>query len=217
MLRSTVLLALLGSFLTSACTPLHLRLSAEDQENEILSLPPADTQVPKAVPKIPLDDGADWLQLVSGEWLRGKLVRIRDDKVDFDSDELDDLSLDLADITTIRTAKKHIVVTEADLTLRGKLVLVGKNLWIVGSQTVLLKRDDLLATLASNGEFSVVLCDLNMPEMTGLEFREALMATRPELAERVVFMTGSIDPDCPGRVLQKPVDPASLRELFDAL
>ncbi len=36
----------------------------------------------------------------------------------------------------------------------------------------------------------VVLCDLLMPDMSGMDLHEALAQTRPGLEERLVFMTG---------------------------
>jgi signal transduction histidine kinase len=40
------------------------------------------------------------------------------------------------------------------------------------------------------GRYDVVLCDLMMPEMSGMELYDQLRARRPEMARRVVFMTG---------------------------
>jgi CheY-like chemotaxis protein len=47
-----------------------------------------------------------------------------------------------------------------------------------------------LCALASPRSFDVVLCDLMMPGMTGIELHQALVRSRPELAERMVFVTG---------------------------
>ena len=47
-----------------------------------------------------------------------------------------------------------------------------------------------LALLAGE-RFDLILCDLMMPVMTGVELYEHLRAQDPELARRVVFMTGS--------------------------
>ena len=64
----------------------------------------------------------------------------------------------------------------------------------------------------------VVICDLMMPDMTGVALFEALRARRPELADRVVFMTGGaftwemqrFVEDHADRVLAKPFDRARL-------
>ena len=77
---------------------------------------------------------------------------------------------------------------------------------------------DLLATGAS---FDVVLCDLMMPELTGMDVYERVVAERPELAARFVFMTGGAFTgrarDFLDRVdnerLDKPFDVVKVREL----
>ncbi len=65
-----------------------------------------------------------------------------------------------------------------------------------------------------DGDFDVILCDIMMPVMTGLELRAAIEATDPALADRFIFVTGGIfsevDQDsamatgCP--IVRKPVD-----------
>jgi putative salt-induced outer membrane protein YdiY len=55
-------------------------------------------------------DGADWVQLKSGEWLRGHLKYIQNKQVEFDSDELDELTLKLRNVRTVYTA--HRVFTQ---------------------------------------------------------------------------------------------------------
>lgn len=49
-----------------------------------------------------------------------------------------------------------------------------------------------LETLEAGASFDLVLCDVMMPVMTGLDFYERLKAARPELGMRVVFMTGGL-------------------------
>lgn len=47
-----------------------------------------------------------------------------------------------------------------------------------------------LARIDRGERFEVVVCDLMMPDMGGVEFHAALAAARPELAARTVFLTG---------------------------
>ncbi len=49
---------------------------------------------------------------------------------------------------------------------------------------------EALRTLEQDAGFDVVLCDLQMPEMSGMELHAAVRATHPALAERFVFVTG---------------------------
>jgi PAS domain S-box-containing protein len=51
-----------------------------------------------------------------------------------------------------------------------------------------------LELLAKGARFDVALCDLMMPDMTGMELHAALCELYPELAARTVFMTGVPSP-----------------------
>jgi CheY-like chemotaxis protein/two-component sensor histidine kinase len=75
-----------------------------------------------------------------------------------------------------------------------------------------------LAALAA-GSFDVILCDLMMPEMTGMAMHDKLQAEAPALARRMVFLTGGaftreasefLD-RVPNDRLEKPFSPAQLR------
>ncbi|HZZ85623.1 MAG TPA: MASE1 domain-containing protein [Anaeromyxobacteraceae bacterium] len=78
---------------------------------------------------------------------------------------------------------------------------------------------DALERLARE-EFDLVLCDLMMPDMTGMEFHAQLAQLRPALAESLVFMTGGAFTQqardflerSPNVRLEKPFDPVALRE-----
>ncbi len=50
----------------------------------------------------PQKDSYDWLQMNSGEWLKGKLKSIQNDKVEFDSDEFDLQKVDFEDVKQLR-------------------------------------------------------------------------------------------------------------------
>jgi CheY-like chemotaxis protein len=49
---------------------------------------------------------------------------------------------------------------------------------------------EAIAVLEAGGAFDVVLCDMSMPDVTGMEVYTRTTASHPDLAERFVFMTG---------------------------
>ncbi len=84
---------------------------------------------------------------------------------------------------------------------------------------------DALARIAAGERFDLVLCDLMMPEMTGMEFHQALLESAPDQAERTIFLTGgAFSPGAgeflarvPNQRLEKPFDLRSLRALIGGL
>ncbi len=82
---------------------------------------------------------------------------------------------------------------------------------------------DALAWLARTPDVDVILCDLMMPVMSGMEVHAELARTFPPLTERMVFMTGGAFTAAAGRFLDevpnervdKPFDLRSLRLLVE--
>jgi CheY-like chemotaxis protein len=78
-----------------------------------------------------------------------------------------------------------------------------------------------LEWLVQGQPWDLLLCDLMMPEMTGVEFFDELCRRWPERAKDVIFVTGGAFTagarEFLGRVdnqrLEKPFDPQTLREL----
>ncbi len=42
------------------------------------------------------------------------------------------------------------------------------------------------------GTYDVILCDLMMPEMSGMDIYYAVRRSQPELADRILFMTAGV-------------------------
>jgi CheY-like chemotaxis protein len=69
--------------------------------------------------------------------------------------------------------------------------------------------------------FDLVLCDLNMPDLSGMQLAARLATTAPDVLGRCVFMTGGAHTDDAREflergehaVLEKPIDAQALREL----
>lgn len=56
-------------------------------------------------PQEPIAGEKDWVQLSSGEWLRGTIDLFRDLTLEFDSDDLDDLKIDWEDVAAFRSPR----------------------------------------------------------------------------------------------------------------
>jgi CheY-like chemotaxis protein len=84
---------------------------------------------------------------------------------------------------------------------------------------------EALRRLEGGEDFDLILCDLMMPMMTGIDLHEILRRARPELAARMVFLTGgaftararTFLSEVPNPRLEKPFDPKSLRSFIRQL
>jgi PAS domain S-box-containing protein len=86
-----------------------------------------------------------------------------------------------------RPARARVLVIDDEVPIANTLRdLLGGQHDVTATTTVL----DALAAIEAGREFDVIFCDLMMPGMSGIELYETLRTTRPELALRVVFMTG---------------------------
>jgi CheY-like chemotaxis protein len=80
-----------------------------------------------------------------------------------------------------------------------------------------------LARLRRGERYDVVLCDLMMPGMDGIELHRQLCAVLPEEASRIVFITGgavtarveAFFRRVPNVLLEKPIDFEGLRALIE--
>jgi PAS domain S-box-containing protein len=81
---------------------------------------------------------------------------------------------------------------------------------------------DVLHRIEGGERFDLIICDLMMPEMTGMDLHSSLSRSRPSEAARMIFMTGgaftSEARDFLERVtnqrVEKPFDPVALRALI---
>ncbi len=66
---------------------------------------------------------------------------------------------------------------------------------------------EALARIEAGETFDAVLCDVMMPQMTGVELHQRVAATRPELARRMIFITGGAFTEATSGVLSGLANP----------
>jgi signal transduction histidine kinase/ActR/RegA family two-component response regulator len=121
---------------------------------------------------------------------------------------------------SIRSLKnRRLLVVDDDVLVARTLArqLSGHHVEVVSSGQAALDR-----LSADTSDFDLVLCDLMMPDMTGMEVYEAVEEKCPALAERFVFISGGgvtersrkfLEAHA-DRVLPKPIDNRQLTELL---
>ncbi len=93
---------------------------------------------------IEFGDTYDWVQMVSGEWIKGNVDRMRNDTLEFDSDKLDTLNLDFADVAAIHAPNSNTYVFDERVAATGPAVVTEKYVVVQtdeGTKTFL--REDL--------------------------------------------------------------------------
>ncbi|MDH3818897.1 MAG: hypothetical protein OES21_09795, partial [Myxococcales bacterium] len=77
---------------------------------------------------IEFGDTFDWVRMVSGEWLKGEMKRMRDDNLEFDSDKLDMLNIDFADVTHVHSPVVNTYVFDDRISATGRAVITPEKI-----------------------------------------------------------------------------------------
>lgn len=88
--------------------------------------------------------------------------------------------------------------------------------------TTVTSGNEALSVIGQSSELDLIVCDLSMPLMSGMQLYQIVRERHPPLAERFVFATGGATQreleeflrSVTNRVLEKPFDMAVLRELI---
>lgn len=83
-------------------------------------------------PPEPGGGNADWIQLTSGEWLKGRLHSMRQNRIDFDSEKLDQLTLKWKDVRAVYTAQSMAVMQQDNSVATGRLRTIDGQLALDG-------------------------------------------------------------------------------------
>jgi signal transduction histidine kinase/ActR/RegA family two-component response regulator len=114
---------------------------------------------------------------------------------------------------------------------RGRILVVDDEETLVKIVTRLLSREHEVVSTVSAREalefcvrgdkFDLILCDLMMPEMTGMDLHRELSLAVPDMANRMIFLTGgaftqqarNFLTDPPKEHIEKPFDAANIRAI----
>ncbi len=119
--------------------------------------------------------------------------------------------------------------------VRARVLIIDDEALLVRSFSRLLERDydvtaltsarEALRRIAAGEVWDFVLCDLQMPELDGVEFYEQLLRTSPGLCARTAFVTGgaftprvlSFLERTTRPTLDKPINATALRALISSV
>ncbi|HEX9402015.1 MAG TPA: response regulator [Anaeromyxobacter sp.] len=122
-----------------------------------------------------------------------------------------------------------VLSTSAVPAVRGRVLVIdddalvgrsmGRLLQGAHEVTVLASPSEALARLERGERWDAILCDLMMPELSGMDVEERLVKLAPDVVPRIVYLTGGAFTDraraflASGRpCLEKPVEAQALRQ-----
>jgi len=121
-------------------------VSAQQSDQGLKEQSDSSVQNKPWAPPPPPPDKFDWIQLTSGEWLKGELKRIYQKKVEFDSDKLDLQEFDFKDVKLIRCHRLQSVRFDGDIEVVGMLKVIDDKVIItVGQEEKEFERHQVVA------------------------------------------------------------------------
>ncbi len=126
------------------------------------------------------------------------------------------------EITEVEHCEARVLVIDDDDLVRRSIRRMLERDYDVACAT---SAREALDMLAHDADFDVLLCDLMLPNMDGRELHSALTRAYPELAGRVIFLTGgaftaqtrAFVESTANPVLPKPVDQTRLQATIAGL
>ncbi len=117
-----------------------------------------------------------------------------------------------------RRARVLVVDDEAIITVTLRRLLARDHEVVTATRAI-----EALQRIQSGERFDLILCDLMMPQMTGMELHDKIVAIDHDQATRIVFLTGgAFTPTArrfldrvPNHRIEKPFDAKHLRELVN--
>jgi putative salt-induced outer membrane protein YdiY len=118
-----------------------------ESNKESIPEPPKDIEHQDYwVPTAPVPEKYDWVQLTSGEWLKGEIKTFYEKTLEFDSEKLKLLDIKWKDVQQIRSPRYFSIRFEGPVIVVGILRVTGDKVYVtVGRHTQEFDRNQLIA------------------------------------------------------------------------
>jgi putative salt-induced outer membrane protein YdiY len=103
---------------------------SETEAQQVMEIEKKKEQAQAWLPAPPPPDDFDWIQLTSGEWLKGEFKGLYEKELEFDSDELDLLKLDWEDVKQVRGHQVFSVRFEGPITVIGVIQVTDDKVYV---------------------------------------------------------------------------------------
>jgi hypothetical protein len=137
-------------------------------------------------------DGSDWVELKSGEWLRGDFRYLQNKEIEFDSDEMEMQTLKLKDVRRLYTAHRVFTQFEDQKPVYGRVVISNDLVRVEGAEPLCLHRDLLMGITPSGGRAGINDWSGNAVLSLSLQsgnHDQTTISTSAELARRTPITT----------------------------
>jgi len=129
-----------------------LPASTESADNPEQSNGELDKDIFRWETSTPTATDFDWVQLVSGEWLKGEIKGLYKDSLEFDSDKLDLLTLDWEDVKYVETHIPGSAYIEGHGTVYGFFEINRNNIIVTNGDDVKKYKRSQLVSFITGGE-----------------------------------------------------------------
>jgi putative salt-induced outer membrane protein YdiY len=92
---------------------------------------------------VPPEDSYDWIQLNTGEWLKGRIKAMQERQIEFFSEKLSDVTFDWKDIRQVRSPRTIDVLFVSGKKVSGPVTVTPEQVTVGGALPSVLPRDEL--------------------------------------------------------------------------
>lgn len=99
-----------------------------------------------------IDAKFDWVKTTSGEWLKGDIITMYEEELEFDSDEFGIQSIDISDVAELYSKGEQSIRLNDGTVMSGKLIIKDKKITLTDEDNQhILSIDSLLSIASADG------------------------------------------------------------------